>query len=58
MIRSRRRSPNWRMHRRPSFASSSEGKLKHATTRLTAGFTYVGSELARDVARALVEEAA
>jgi GNAT superfamily N-acetyltransferase len=58
MIRSRLRSNNWRMHRKPSFASGNEGRLKHATTRLTAGFKYVGAGLARDAARALLEEAA
>jgi ABC-type lipoprotein export system ATPase subunit/GNAT superfamily N-acetyltransferase len=42
MIRHRNSSPLWRMHRSPSLAGSSEGKLKHATTRLTAGFEYIG----------------
>ena len=42
MIRARLRSPNWQMHRRPSFAAGHEGRLRHATTRLTAGFRYVG----------------
>src|SRR6185295_16443986 len=38
MIRARQRSRNWTMHRAPSFAAGNEGRLKHATTRLTAGF--------------------
>jgi ABC-type lipoprotein export system ATPase subunit len=56
MIRARLRSPNWRMHRAPSFASGNEGWLKHATTRLTAGFTYIGPALPPAAARALLEE--
>src|SRR5207237_1450337 len=55
MIRARLRSPNWEMHRRPSFATSHEGRLRHATTRLTAGFRYVGPSLAYAAARALLE---
>ena len=48
MIRSRLRSPLWRMHRGPSLAGGRETrmkKLRHATTRLTAGFEYVGPAL-------------
>jgi ABC-type lipoprotein export system ATPase subunit len=41
MIVSRCRSPLWRMTRRPSFARAGD-RLAHATTRLTAGFEYVG----------------
>ena len=55
MIRARLRSPNWEMHRAPSFASSHEGRLRHATTRLTAGFRYVGPPLAYVMAQALLE---
>ena len=55
MIRARLRSPNWEMHRAPSFASNHEGRLRHATTRLTAGFRYVGSPLAYAMAKALLE---
>ena len=55
MIRARLRSPNWRMTRRPSFAVAHEHRLQHATTRLTAGFRYIGAPLARDAARALLE---
>jgi len=57
MIRSRLRSPLWRMHRRPSLAAGRESrlkKLKHATTRLTAGFEYIGPALPRGQARALL----
>lgn len=57
MIRARLRSPNWRMHRPPSLASGRERKmtrLRHATTRLTAGFEYVGAGLPRSVAKALL----
>jgi energy-coupling factor transporter ATP-binding protein EcfA2 len=56
MIRARLRSANWRMHRAPSFASGHERRLKHATTRLTAGFTYVGPALPPAAARALLED--
>ncbi len=55
MIRARLRSPNWRMTRKPSFAVAHEGRLQHATTRLTAGFRYIGPPLPRDAARALME---
>jgi ABC-type lipoprotein export system ATPase subunit len=57
MIRSRLRSPLWRMHRRPSLAGKSEARLKrlrHATTRLTAGFEYIGPPLPRDQAQRLL----
>jgi hypothetical protein len=47
MIRSRLGSPHWQMTRPPSFAPAHEGALKHATTRLTAGFRYVGPPLTR-----------
>jgi hypothetical protein len=53
MIRSRLRSPLRRMHRAPAFAQASEGKMSHATTRLTASFTYVGPALPKVQARAL-----
>ena len=42
MIRARLRSANWQMHRAPSFAAGHERRLRHAATRLTAGFRYVG----------------
>ena len=55
MIRSRLASANWRMHRRPSFARGNERTTRHATTRLTAGFTYTGPALPPVAARALLE---
>ncbi len=54
MIRSRLASPLWRLRRAPSFASGHEGRLRHATTRLTAGFEYVGPPMAAHQARALL----
>jgi ABC-type lipoprotein export system ATPase subunit/GNAT superfamily N-acetyltransferase len=56
MIRARCRSPLWRLQRRPSFAGRREGGLRHAVTRLTAGFAYVGPALPRPLARALLED--
>ncbi len=55
MIRARLRSPNWRMTRKPSFAVAHQGRLRHATTRLTAGFRYIGPPLANAAGRALLE---
>jgi GNAT superfamily N-acetyltransferase len=55
MIRARLRSPNWHMHRAPSFASYRPDRLRHATTRLTAGFRYVGPPLAYAMAKALMD---
>jgi GNAT superfamily N-acetyltransferase len=55
MIRARLRSSNWEMHRAPSFAASREGRLRHATTRLTAGFRYVGVPMPYAAAKALLE---
>jgi hypothetical protein len=54
MIRSRCQSPNWQMTRSPSFAHSHEGGLQHATTRLTAGFKYVGPPMERREAERLL----
>jgi ABC-type transport system involved in cytochrome c biogenesis ATPase subunit len=54
MMRARLASPHWRMTRRPSLASGSEGRLRHATTRLTAGFEYIGPALPRRLAAALL----
>ena len=56
MIRARLASPLWRMTRKPSFAGAAEGKLRHATTRLTAGFEYVGAPLLPLVGRLLLEK--
>jgi GNAT superfamily N-acetyltransferase len=44
MIASRRRSSLWQMIRAPSFAAGGDS-LAHATSRLTAGFEYVGPML-------------
>lgn len=57
MMRARQKSPLWRMRRSPSLAVGREHrlkKLKHATTRLTAGFEYVGPALPRRLARLLL----
>jgi ABC-type polar amino acid transport system ATPase subunit len=54
MIRSRLRSPRWRLTRRPALAAGHEGRLRHATTRLTAGFAFVGDPLPRADAEALL----
>ncbi len=54
MIRARAKSPLWRMHRKPGFAAGHEGRLRHAVTRLTAGFEYVGPPLPRRQAELLL----
>jgi ABC-type lipoprotein export system ATPase subunit/GNAT superfamily N-acetyltransferase len=57
MMRARQRSPHWRLRRPPSLAVGRERRLKklqHATTRLTAGFEYVGPALPRRLARLLL----
>ncbi|MCS7045110.1 MAG: ABC transporter ATP-binding protein [Gemmataceae bacterium] len=56
LIRARLRSPHWEMHRRPAFAAGHEGRLRHATTRLTAGFTYIGPPLPAQLGAALLED--
>jgi GNAT superfamily N-acetyltransferase len=53
MIAARRRSPLWRLTRPPSFAQGGD-RLRHATTRLTAGFEYVGPALPALGGRALL----
>lgn len=53
MIRSRLRSSLWVMRRRPSFAGTNERRLRHAVTRLTAGFEFVGPPMNRHLARGL-----
>ncbi len=55
MIAARLRSPLWVMHRRPSLARSVERqrRLRHASTRLTAGFTYCGPAMSLKEAKAL-----
>jgi GNAT superfamily N-acetyltransferase len=54
MIRARLKSQNWRLARAPSLAGGHEGRLRHATTRLTAGFVYVGPPLPRRLALGLL----
>jgi ABC-type polar amino acid transport system ATPase subunit len=56
LIRARLRSPDWRLRRAPSLASARPDRLaglRHATTRLTAGFEYVGPALPGRLARLL-----
>jgi ABC-type Mn2+/Zn2+ transport system ATPase subunit len=54
MIRARLASRLWQMRRAPSFAAGHEGRLRHATTRLTAGFEYIGPPLPAHQARTLL----
>jgi energy-coupling factor transporter ATP-binding protein EcfA2 len=54
MIRARLRSPLWRMTRAPSLAGGGD-VMRHASTRLTAGFAYVGPPLKTLVARTLLD---
>jgi ABC-type transport system involved in cytochrome c biogenesis ATPase subunit len=54
LIRARLRSPHWRLTRAPALAARHEGKVKHAVTRLTAGFVYVGPPLSRGTAEVLL----
>jgi ABC-type lipoprotein export system ATPase subunit len=43
LIASRLRSSHWRMLRRPALATTrQDGTFRHASTRLTAGFEYIG----------------
>ncbi|HLJ96804.1 MAG TPA: GNAT family N-acetyltransferase [Gemmataceae bacterium] len=51
-IAARQRSPHWRMVRAPSLARA-RGRFHHATTRLTAGFEYIGPPLDAPVATKL-----
>ncbi|HMF15054.1 MAG TPA: ABC transporter ATP-binding protein [Gemmataceae bacterium] len=44
-VAARCRSKDWRTTRKPSFADGRVRRLRHATTRLTAGFEYVGPPL-------------
>jgi hypothetical protein len=53
MIAGRRRSGLWRMTRRPSFAVRGD-RYAHATTRLTAGFEYVGPALPHILGKTLL----
>jgi ABC-type nitrate/sulfonate/bicarbonate transport system ATPase subunit len=56
MMHARLRSPLWVMRRPPSLAAGRERRLRlaHATTRLTAGFEYIGPALPSRLARALL----
>jgi hypothetical protein len=57
MMQARLRSPLWRMHRPPSLAAGRERRLRglrHANTRLTAGFEYIGPALPAFLAHALL----
>jgi ABC-type lipoprotein export system ATPase subunit len=57
MVQARLRSPLWQMRRPPSLTAGRERRLaslRHATTRLTAGFEYVGPAMPRFLARALL----
>jgi hypothetical protein len=53
-VASRLRSPLWRMVRAPSLAGS-HSRIRHAVTRLTAGFEYVGPPGDVATARRLME---
>lgn len=53
MIRARCASSLWLMHRPPSLARGGD-KLKHASTRLTAGFQYIGPAMQLLEAKALM----
>jgi energy-coupling factor transporter ATP-binding protein EcfA2 len=56
-LAARQRSPDWRLVRRPSLGSRPSLRcafLKHATTRLTATFEYIGPALDRREAWALL----
>jgi energy-coupling factor transporter ATP-binding protein EcfA2 len=55
-IASRCRSVEWRQTRRPAFAHPGVQRLKHATTRLTASFEYVGPPLDFAMAARLMAE--
>jgi GNAT superfamily N-acetyltransferase len=52
-IAARQRSPHWRMVRAPSLARR-QGRFRHAHTRLTAGFEYIGPPLDTLLARKLL----
>ncbi len=56
MMRARQKSLHWRLRRPPSLVGRERRlkKLQHATTRLTAGFEYIGPALPRRLARLLL----
>ncbi len=53
MMQARCASPLWRMRRAPALAGKGD-KIKHAATRMTAGFSYIGPPLGRLQAKALL----
>ena len=53
MLAARQRSGLWRLTRRPSFALGGD-RLVHATTRLTAGFEYIGPPLRAALGKGLL----
>jgi GNAT superfamily N-acetyltransferase len=57
MIAARCKSADWRMTRLPSLTTRDTGRqqVRHATTRLTAGFEYIGPALPITIAQRLVE---
>jgi energy-coupling factor transporter ATP-binding protein EcfA2 len=57
LIAARQRSRSWRLRRPPGLARGRDRRLKlrHAVTRLTAGFEYIGPALPRPLAKALLE---
>jgi GNAT superfamily N-acetyltransferase/ABC-type ATPase involved in cell division len=56
LIEARRRSPFWVLRRAPALADHERhGRLRHATTRLTAGFEYTGPALPSRIARRLLK---
>lgn len=54
MIAARMKSNHWLLTRAPSLAASHESKVQHATTRLTAGFRYIGPPLTPTLAKQLL----
>jgi energy-coupling factor transporter ATP-binding protein EcfA2 len=44
-IAARCRSKDWRLRRKPAFARAGRDRIRHATTRLTTGFEYIGPAL-------------
>lgn len=53
MIQSRQRSPLWAMTRPPTLNTGKDPAMRHATTRLTSGFAYVGPIMQKNIAAAL-----
>jgi hypothetical protein len=55
-IASRRRSRDWRLVRAPSLVrADGRGRVRHAVTRLTAGFEYIGPPLQAPLAGKLLD---